>query len=154
MPCHKQKVKNGFTLLELIVVIVILGILVTVGLPVYEGVIIKAKLAEMYVTVAAIEKAEEMYFLEHWDFYNDPGWSDTAGGRDNFRNILGVDIPANAKFGYAISGGITLPSGVIIPRITARQAVVGPNICGKWIRDGWEKLEHPWAQYLNVSPLK
>ena len=60
-----MKPKSAFTLIEVLIVILILGILTTVAIPQFEGMIIRAKLAEIFPMVAAIAKAEELYFLEH-----------------------------------------------------------------------------------------
>ena len=46
----------AFTLIELMIVVVIIGILATVAVPSYRGYTVKAKLAEGYVVVDAIKK--------------------------------------------------------------------------------------------------
>ena len=138
----KASASLGITLLELMIVVIIVGILASLAMPMFKGATIRAKMAEFYATVSTIEKAEEIYFAEHGEYDNDLAWSDTDGGQD-FRDRLGVDIPANAKFGYIISG--TPP-----PAITVRVKGISGNLCEKWIRDGWVKKEHPWAKYLSV----
>ncbi len=57
--------KNGFTLLELIVVIIIIGILATLGFTQYSMVIEKGRTSEAKAMLGAIRKIEIGYNLEN-----------------------------------------------------------------------------------------
>ena len=56
--------KKGFTLVELVIVIVIVGILSLVSIPIYRGYIEKARFTEAFTTLRAIADANITYFLE------------------------------------------------------------------------------------------
>ena len=57
--------KRGFTLLELIVVIIIIGILATLGFTQYTKVIEKGRTAEAKTILGQLRNAEIVYYQEH-----------------------------------------------------------------------------------------
>ncbi|MCC7460499.1 MAG: prepilin-type N-terminal cleavage/methylation domain-containing protein [Proteobacteria bacterium] len=69
---HNFPVKNSnaFTLIELMVVVVIIGILAAVATPAYREYVYNAKLAEGYVGVAAINKGQIVFYNEYKAFLN------------------------------------------------------------------------------------
>ncbi len=58
----KMQNQKGFTLVELMVVVVILGILVAIAVPVYNNVTDKAKQAAIDANVRTLQGAVNMYF--------------------------------------------------------------------------------------------
>jgi type IV pilus assembly protein PilE len=56
---------RGFTLIELVIVIVIVGILSTIAVPIYRGYVRRAMAAEGKALLGAIAKAEKAYLAEH-----------------------------------------------------------------------------------------
>lgn len=59
----QQQITGGFSLIELLVVVLIIGILAAVALPQYQLTVEKARAAQAAVMVNAIAKAQESYFL-------------------------------------------------------------------------------------------
>ncbi len=84
------KQRKGFTLVELIIVIVIVGILSIVAVPVYKGYTKKAMATEAKALLGAILTAEKIYFVEHGNF--------KVLDHTNYDKDLDVDSRGNKYF--------------------------------------------------------
>ena len=60
-----SKEEKGFTLVELLVVIVILGVLAGIGIPTYRGFIDRSYEAATLAELQAVSMAIKFYFMEH-----------------------------------------------------------------------------------------
>lgn len=65
----KSKLRFAFTLVELMVVIIIIGILAAVAMPSYQKYTMTAKLAEAYQGIDNIRKKEYAYYGEFTEFF-------------------------------------------------------------------------------------
>lgn len=85
---HQKLYKKGFTLLELLVVVLIIGVLAGIALPQYRKSVEKAKLAEALLSFKTIKESVERYVL--------------ANGLVNGRPEMSIeDIPLDIE----LSGG-------------------------------------------------
>ena len=83
-----MKSMKGFTLVELVIVIVIVGILSVVAVPVYKGYTKKAMATEGKALLGAINTSQKVYFAEWAMFVNGASAS----------TILDVDARPNKYF--------------------------------------------------------
>jgi prepilin-type N-terminal cleavage/methylation domain-containing protein len=122
MKCLKKS--EGFTLIELMVVIVIIGILAAIAIPKFMDASIKAKVSEIPTVMASYEHAELAYIAEKASLapqitdlvFENPGttkwftYSQTAAGQyqANADNVMGT-IAQNDKAltSVAVNGTIS-----------------------------------------------
>jgi type IV pilus assembly protein PilE len=57
--------QKGFTLIELMVVVVIVGVLAAVAVPNYQKYLVRAKLAEAHANLGSLRNAAEQYFQDN-----------------------------------------------------------------------------------------
>lgn len=60
-----RKNQRGFTLVELMIVVIIVGILAAVAIPMYQGATERAKASEAVAALGTIRGAMRVYFAEH-----------------------------------------------------------------------------------------
>ena len=141
--------KKGFTLGEVIIVVLVLVVLGGLGLPTLRGIIIKFQMEEIYSTVNTIEAAERVFHLNTGNYTLLP-YSITQAQVDDFMETLGTEIPGlNSRFVYGVYG--TAPTEI---RVQARDHLGWGNICVKRISGNraWVvNSAHPWAIYF-VEP--
>ena len=86
--------EKGFTLVELMIVIVIIGILASIAIPKFSGLIGKAKTTEAKQILNQVIQLETSYYFTNSDYVE-------------FDNVdvpsIGFELPANAKFAYSFA---------------------------------------------------
>jgi prepilin-type N-terminal cleavage/methylation domain-containing protein len=94
---HSSK---GFTLIELMIVVVIIGILAAVAVPAYFNYILRTRQSDAYHNLLDIKAAQEMYYsLENE--YADNGQLSTA---NTFTKLLSFNYTDNEYFSYFVTG--------------------------------------------------
>lgn len=87
----KEEKMKGFTLIELVVVMVIIGILTIVAVPIYRGYTRRAMAVEGGALVGGIAITEKIYLVEFGEYH-------AIDDETNFDTTIDVDARANSYF--------------------------------------------------------
>ena len=94
-----KKMQQGFTLIELMIVVAIVGILAAIALPAYQDYIVRSKTTEAMAALDAFKTSVTEYASANG----------VAGLSSADANAVGVTLPANATYytavGFAPGGG-------------------------------------------------
>jgi len=77
--------QRGFTLIEMMITVVIIGILTAVALPAYSNYVVRARTAEAFTALGGLQPSAEQW------------WA-------NKRTYAGLPVPDTVNFAYALSG--------------------------------------------------
>jgi type IV pilus assembly protein PilE len=86
-----RRAANGFTLIEMMITVAIIGILTAVALPQYRDYVTRARLVEAFSALAAVQPAAEQYWSNQRTFV---GFDRLPGDTTNFTYALAATIPA------------------------------------------------------------
>ena len=99
---------RGFTIVELLIVIVVIGILAAISIVAYNGVSSKARDSQRKSDVAALTKALELYYIDNgnyppgsWAFSDATTWTSLLTALEPYASNLPKADPVNVRDGAA-----------------------------------------------------
>ena len=106
--------QKGFTMVELMVVVVIVGVLAAVAVPLYGKYVKNARVSEATGRIGEIVTASKAWAVENSNASGTPIWPSGAGGL--------VDLTASPNFSYSINsgGGANATTTAYVLRATGR----------------------------------
>lgn len=119
--------KRGFTLIEVLVVVLIIGILAAVAVPQYQKAVTKARLTEWVTTVKALSQAIDLYVLEN-------GWPDEVVYFSGTTPDASLDVDMPWKKTY---GNVSYDNTLGFYVFDCHKKAEGENQCE--IHAKWEK---------------
>jgi type IV pilus assembly protein PilA len=81
----KKKFQKGFTLIELMITVAIVGILAAVALPSYQTYTAKAQVSEAFMLVQGVQFAANEYYTNNLKI---PGSLATMGKKQRLKNLF------------------------------------------------------------------
>lgn len=139
--------KAGFTLIEILIVVLIIGILAAIAVPQYQKAVEKNRAMQLLVSIKTLADAEEIYYMEHGSYTTyfiklDIGYSfnaETMTLNDGSQIFLGqahsrvygmtkhVKISIFTKHGLGQAGTLHKPGMMICSARTADP--IGTQVC-------------------------
>lgn len=103
--------KKGFTLVELLIVVAIIGVLSTIGIPTFRRMIQKAKMAEAKIALGSGHRVEAAFFAEFNSYGNNlEGMGFEVEGVKPLPGGVGPPLPIYG-FGFPPAINFCVPSG-------------------------------------------
>jgi prepilin-type N-terminal cleavage/methylation domain-containing protein len=119
---------KGFTLIEVLIVVIIIGILAAIALPQYVSTIEKARSGEAVTNIGSIRQSIDRYWYQNNDL---TGATLPADGSTGTLDIDNPNAITNKLYSYALSG-LSGPGAERAYTITASRTVGAVSYWVKW----------------------
>jgi type IV pilus assembly protein PilE len=122
----KSASQSGFTLIELMIVVAVIGLLTTIALPSYNGYVARGKRAEARAEVLKAEGWLERYYTENNRYSDTP----TSTVNAAFSSRFGA-VPASGAANYNITLAVTSTTYTVT---ATRAGSMASDNCGNYTK--------------------
>ncbi|HET9734080.1 MAG TPA: pilin [Burkholderiales bacterium] len=134
-----KRLQQGFTLIELMIVVAIIGILAAVALPAYQDYTIRAKVSEVILALSACRTSITEVYQSSTSSPGAGNWGCEAGASSKY--VAGITTDDNGLVTATVTAalGSAVPAGAavtIAPMADATTAAVAPGNMGNGLH-GW-----------------
>ena len=135
-----KTLQKGFTLIELMIVVAIIGILAAVALPAYQDYTVRAKMSEVILGMSACRTSvTEVYQSGPTTVPLANGWGCEVGATQATKYVAGISTDANGGVTATVTGISASVNGSLVTLIpwatsTAAATIVPGNSATLW---GW-----------------
>ncbi|BCK03975.1 Type IV pilin PilA [Vibrio cholerae] len=123
MKAYKNKQQQGFTLIELMIVVAIIGVLAAIAVPAYKDYVKKTEFASALGTMKSLVTPAELYYQEKGSL---------SAATDTLLGEIGIATSASNL------GNITVESGSLVFSFTSSAVPSGTKITYTRDATGWK----------------
>ena len=129
-----KRLQQGFTLIELMIVVAIIGILAAVALPAYQDYTIRAKVSEVILALSACRTSITEVYQSSTSSPGVNNWGCEAGATSKY--VAGIATDANGKVTATVQNLPITGNVTITPMANATTAATAPANMGLGLH-GW-----------------
>ena len=115
-----KRVQQGFTLIELMIVVAIIGILAAVALPAYQDYTVRAKMSEVMLAASACRTSITEIFQSGGTPPGAGNWG-CEGATSKYVGVLATD--GNGKVTVTVTGGLPAGDLTLVPMVGSTPAL-------------------------------
>ncbi|TMH92544.1 MAG: pilin [Betaproteobacteria bacterium] len=136
-----KRLQKGFTLIELMIVVAIIGILAAVALPAYQDYTVRAKMSEVILGMSACRTSiTEVYQSGPTNLPGPGNWGCEVGATQATKYVAGITTDANGGVTATVTGISASVNGSLVTLIpwatsTAAATITQGNSASLW---GWK----------------